>query len=96
MPENAAASLNQKFELRAYTVYFDIIDSLAAEELLDSLDRATPVFKQVFKEHFGVFLFVFRGFGKDIADLLKAFFFGSFGCIDITHPGLRLSGKGLD
>ncbi|MBU1105600.1 MAG: hypothetical protein KKB51_02945 [Candidatus Riflebacteria bacterium] len=48
MTENAAASLNQKFELRGYTVYFDIIDSLAAEELLDSLDRATPLFKQVF------------------------------------------------
>lgn len=41
-------SLNQKFELRSYTVYFDIVDSLAAEELLDSLDRATAVFKQVF------------------------------------------------
>ena len=48
MTENAAASLNQKFELRSYAVYFDIVDSLAAEELLDSLDRATPVFKQVF------------------------------------------------
>jgi hypothetical protein len=42
------ASLNQKFEYRSYTVFFDIVDSLAAEELLDSLDRATPVFKQVF------------------------------------------------
>lgn len=41
-------SLNQKFELRSYSVYFDIVDSLAAEELLDSLDRATAVFKQVF------------------------------------------------
>lgn len=43
-----AKSLNQKFELRSYSVYFDIVDSLAAEELLDSLDRATPVFKQVY------------------------------------------------
>ncbi|MDN5279471.1 MAG: hypothetical protein PWR01_3436 [Clostridiales bacterium] len=41
-------SLNQKFELRSYTVIFDIADSLAAEELLDSLDRATANFKQVF------------------------------------------------
>jgi len=48
MSEQAANSLNQKFELRSYAVYFDIADSLAAEEMLDSLDRATPVFKQVF------------------------------------------------
>ncbi len=43
-----ATSLNQKFELRGYSVYFDISDSLAAEELLDSLDRSTGLFKQVF------------------------------------------------
>lgn len=48
MPEIAVKSLNQKFELRAYSVYFDINDSLAAEELLDSLDRSTGLFKQVF------------------------------------------------
>lgn len=48
MTSNVAEILNQKFELRAYTVYFDIADSLAAEELLDSVDRATSVFKQVF------------------------------------------------
>ncbi|MDD3148284.1 MAG: hypothetical protein PHD82_13360 [Candidatus Riflebacteria bacterium] len=41
-------SLNQKFELRNYSVYFDIVESLAAEELLDSLDRSTSLFKQVF------------------------------------------------
>jgi hypothetical protein len=41
-------SLNQKFELRGYSVYFDIKDSLIAEELLDSLDRATSTLKQVF------------------------------------------------
>jgi len=51
MSEPAVNSLNQKFELRSYTVYFDIVDSLAAEEMLDSLDRATPVFKQVFNFH---------------------------------------------
>lgn len=48
MTDHASESLNQKFELRSYSVYFDIVDGLAAEELLDSLDRATPVFKQVF------------------------------------------------
>ena len=48
MSVQTGSSLNQKFELRSYAVYFDIVDSLAAEELLDSLDRATPVFKQVF------------------------------------------------
>ncbi|HPW60634.1 MAG TPA: hypothetical protein PLK58_18450 [Candidatus Rifleibacterium sp.] len=44
----SALSLNQKFELRNYSVFFDISESLAAEELLDSLDRATSLFKQVF------------------------------------------------
>jgi hypothetical protein len=48
MSGKAIESLNQKFELRAYSVYFDIVDSLAAEELLDTLDRSTAVFKQVF------------------------------------------------
>ncbi|HAE38331.1 MAG TPA: hypothetical protein DCG57_06800 [Candidatus Riflebacteria bacterium] len=48
MSAQSGGSLNQKFELRSYAVYFDIVDSLAAEELLDCLDRATPVFKQVF------------------------------------------------
>lgn len=48
MPNSKIKSLNQKFELRSYEVYFDIMDSLAAEELLDSLDRATPSFKLVF------------------------------------------------
>ncbi|GAB4279859.1 MAG: hypothetical protein Kow0029_23990 [Candidatus Rifleibacteriota bacterium] len=48
MPDYKIDSLNQKFELRSYAVYFDIVDSLAAEELLDGLDRATPFFKQVF------------------------------------------------
>lgn len=48
MSSYSIESLNQKFELRSYSVFFDIVDSLAAEELLDSLDRATPVFKQVF------------------------------------------------
>ena len=42
------SNLGQKFELRGYTVFFDIKDSLAAENLLDSLDRATPILKQVF------------------------------------------------
>ena len=41
-------NLGQKFELHGYTVFFDIKDSLAAESILDSLDRATPIFKQVF------------------------------------------------
>lgn len=41
-------SLNQKFELRGFTVLFDIKDSLEAENLLDSLDRATPMLKEVF------------------------------------------------
>lgn len=40
--------MNQKFELRNYSVFFDIAQSLAAEELLDSLDRSTSLFKQVF------------------------------------------------
>jgi hypothetical protein len=48
MSDYSIDSLNQKFEFRSYSVFFDIVDSLAAEELLDSLDRATPVFKQVF------------------------------------------------
>lgn len=48
MSNTAGVSLNQKFELRAYSVLFDIADSLAAEELLDSLDRATAIFKLVF------------------------------------------------
>ncbi len=39
----------QKFELRGYSVFFDINDSLSAENLLDSLDRATPILKQVFE-----------------------------------------------
>ena len=41
-------SLNQKFELRSYRVFFDINDGLMAEELLDSLDRATKTLKRVF------------------------------------------------
>ncbi|MBQ2594221.1 MAG: hypothetical protein II567_13190 [Candidatus Riflebacteria bacterium] len=41
-------NLGQKFELHGYTVFFNIKDSLAAESILDSLDRATPIFKQVF------------------------------------------------
>ncbi len=43
-----ASNFGQKFELRDYTVFFDIKDSLAAENILDSLDRATPILKQVF------------------------------------------------
>lgn len=41
-------NLSQKYELRGYTVFFDIRDGLAAENLLDSLDRGTDIFKQVF------------------------------------------------
>ena len=41
-------NLSQKYELRGYTVFFDIRDGLAAENLLDSLDRGTAIFKQVF------------------------------------------------
>ena len=41
-------NLGQKFELRNYTVYFNIKDSLSAESVLDCLDRATPILKQVF------------------------------------------------
>lgn len=41
-------SLNQKFDLRSYQVFFDINDGLWAEELLDSLDRATKTIKRVF------------------------------------------------
>lgn len=48
MPDTNVNSLNQKFEFRAYSVFFDINDSLAAEDLLDSLDRSTGLFKQVF------------------------------------------------
>ena len=48
MAEIAVTSLNQKFELRGYSVYFDINDSIAAEELLDCLDRSTGLFKQAF------------------------------------------------
>lgn len=63
-------SLNQKFELRSYSVFFDIVDSLAAEELLDSLDRATPVFKQVFnlQEEPSAFFYML----KNDSDLEKA------------------------
>ena len=39
----------QKFELRGYSVTFDINDSLSAENLLDSLDRASQILKQVFE-----------------------------------------------
>ena len=45
---NSTVSLGQKFDLRGFSVNFDIKDSLAAENLLDSLDRATPIFKHVF------------------------------------------------
>ncbi len=48
MTAPALNSMNQKFELRSYSVYFDIAQSLAAEELLDSLDRSTSLFQQVF------------------------------------------------
>lgn len=48
MSAHSVDTLNQKFELRSYAVYFDIADSLIAEEMLDTLDRATPLFKQVF------------------------------------------------
>ncbi|HEY9071097.1 MAG TPA: hypothetical protein VIV61_12635 [Candidatus Ozemobacteraceae bacterium] len=41
-------SLSQKFELKSYHVFFDIKDSLAAEEILDYLDRGTQGLKQVF------------------------------------------------
>lgn len=45
---NSTLNLNQKFELRGYTVFFDINDSINAENILDCLDRATGVFKRVF------------------------------------------------
>ena len=45
---DSVRNFGQKFELRDYTVFFDIKDSLAAESILDSLDRATPILKQVF------------------------------------------------
>lgn len=48
MSKIVVKSLNQKFELRTYTVYFHINDSLAAEEALDSIDRASSIFKQIF------------------------------------------------
>lgn len=48
MSEIIVKSLNQKFELRTYSVYFHINDSLAAEEALDSIDRASGILKQVF------------------------------------------------
>ena len=57
-------NLGQKFELHGYTVFFDIKDSLAAESILDSLDRATPILKQVFNlsdEPKGVFYLVNDG-----------------------------------
>jgi len=41
-------SQNQKFELKSYRVYFDIKDGIAAEEILDYLDRGTADLKQVF------------------------------------------------
>ncbi len=41
-------NLNQKFELRGYTVFFDINDSIIAENILDCLDRATSKFMSVF------------------------------------------------
>ena len=44
----ASANMLQTFELRNYKVCFQLKDGLAAENLLDSLDRATPIFKQVF------------------------------------------------
>jgi hypothetical protein len=48
MSEIVVESLNQKFELHSYKVFFDINDSLIAEEMLDSLDRASANFKQFF------------------------------------------------
>ena len=45
---DSVSNLGQKFELHGYSVFFNIKDSLAAESILDSLDRATPIFKQVF------------------------------------------------
>ena len=58
---DSVRNLGQKFELRSYTVFFDIKDSLAAESILDSLDRATPILKQVFNlsaEPKGIFYLV--------------------------------------
>lgn len=45
---NSSLNLSQKFELRGYTVYFDINDSIIAENIIDCLDRASNRFKWVF------------------------------------------------
>jgi hypothetical protein len=41
-------SLNQKFELRGFKVFFHLNDSVAAETVLNSLDKASPVMSGVF------------------------------------------------
>jgi len=41
-------SLNQKFEIKGYRVYFNIQNSVHAEEILNSLDKATPQLEQLF------------------------------------------------
>ncbi len=48
MSQIVVDSLKQKFELRTFKVLFDINDSLIAEEMLDSLDRGSSVFRMVF------------------------------------------------
>ena len=41
-------SLKQRFDLHSFKVYFDINDSVHAEEILDFLDRARPGIKSTF------------------------------------------------
>jgi hypothetical protein len=48
MSQIVVDSLKQKFELRTFKVLFDINDSLIAEEMVDSLDRGSAIFRMVF------------------------------------------------
>lgn len=48
MATPASGALNQKFAHKNFVVYFDVNESLLAEELLDAMDRSIPAFKQLF------------------------------------------------
>jgi len=48
MSKYISETLSQQFELRSYKVFFDIKDSLQAEETLDTLDKSTKSLMQIF------------------------------------------------
>jgi hypothetical protein len=48
MTEYLTESLKQKFEVRAFKIFFDIKDSLQAETILDTLDKSGNLLSQYF------------------------------------------------